>query len=461
MELVTLRDKVFLKKPQLTQLSPAAEKGEEEDLTLSSNTPAKRTDTKDTLRMKNQEFYVQKIERDIDFSLLHKAFKEKADTIANFVKENLKQMIVSLIESHTTQKRNLFEDKHVCDLKVRFFKGEIQVLVKSGIGKGGFKTVEKVTQLAGPYLPHQPGPIYVYAKVEERKALRQQLKNLEQEIAEAKVSKGTPGRASELQHKKTKLQAKIEHLQEDLLEEAAISKQFPSSDVIQMWVVTNQKDPSCIKGVMMELCEDGDLWDFVDHLTYPLSPPEIRKAIVLATHIAKALADMHTKGKGRCHLDVKSGNILLTARNGRIVPKLTDFGLSQYTGATLKHPCGTPAYIAPELYGSAQNAQPTMDTWSFGIVCIELFYGLSANLFLWDKEANSAAKDFFNRDRYPKNKALWERLGEKMKENLGQYPAIDDIIRHLLDVNPLTRWTAQEAAVAFRVLCGAQSKTHR
>jgi serine/threonine protein kinase len=413
----------------------------------------KRQEAEELLRLKNQEFYIQKIERDIDFNLVKMAFQKNAATIESFIKENLKKMISSLIISTATQKKSLFEEKHICDLKVRFFHGEVQVLVKSWLGRGGFKNIETVAQLAGPFLPHQPGPIYAYGKVEERKKLRQELKCIEQQISSAVESNSTLTKISELRQKKTKLQAKIEYIQHSLLEESSISKEFSHSDVIQMWTVTNQKDPTGIKGVMMKLCDRGDLFDFVNNSFFPLSPAEVQRNIGLAARIAQALADMHAQGRGRCHLDLKSGNILLTTdENGKIVPKLTDFGLTKYTGTFLKHVCGTPAYIAPELYDSPKNAHPSMDTWSLGIVCTELFYGLTANRFLWDKEANSVARDFFNHDRHSKNKALWERLGDEIKENLYRYPAIDEVIRHLLDINPITRWTAQKAAEAFQTI---------
>ena len=361
-------------------------------------------------------------------------------------------MVSSLCLSGKTQKKSLAEGRHICDLKVRFFHGEVQVLVKSRLGIGAFKTIEKVAHLAGPFLPHQPGPIYAYAKIIERKELRQELKKIEAELSEATASTATLTQIAELRQEKAELRAEIESVQNALHEEAAISKEFPNSDIVRMWTVTNQKDPSSIKGVMMELCDCGDISTFVDALSFPLSPDAMRRNVRLAFHIAKALADIHAQGRGRCHMDIKPGNILLKYENGKIVPKLTDFGLSKCTGAFLKQPCGTPAYIAPELYGNAKTAQPSMDAWSFGIICTELFYGLSANPFLQNDEVLSAAQDFFNHARYRRNKALWEHLGEEIKASVRQYPAIDTVIRHLLDLNPLTRWTAQKAADAFSQL---------
>ncbi len=359
-------------------------------------------------------------------------------------------MVSCLVLSGKTQKRSLIVGtEHVCDLKVRFFHGDVQVLVTSDLGKGGFKTVAKVTQLSGPSLPHQPGAIYAYAKISKRKQLREQLNNLELELSDAIESNAPLSHLSELRSKKTTLRAKIDAVQDDLLEEASISKQFPQSNIAQMWVVTSQKDPSDIKGIMMELCDKGDLWDFIHALSFPLSPTEVQRNIGLAASIAKALADMHAEGKERCHLDVKSGNILLSERSGTLVPKLTDFGLSKQTGSLLRHPRGTPAYMAPELYNAPQTALPSMDTWSLGVVCTELFYGQAANKFLWDKDVSAAVRDFFNSKQYSANKLLWERVGQEIKESLTKYPAIDEIIHHLLDLNPLTRWTAEKAAAAF------------
>jgi serine/threonine protein kinase len=398
------------------------------------------------LSQKNQEFQIQKIEKELNFSLLKKGSSKNAEKIEKFVRENFSIMVGTLISTGETQKKTLLDDKKICELKVRFYHGEVQVLVKSDLGSGAFKSVEKVVQLAGPHLPHQPGPIYAYAKIEERKKLRSELKGIDQQISEALISEATMSQVTELKQKRTELQERIERVQKKLLEEVAISKDFPDSDIVQMWAVTNQKDPTGIKGVMMELCDKGELWDYISALPYPLSESDIRQNITFASHIAQALTDMHTQGGGKCHLDVKSGNILLSSENDWLIPKLADFGLTKPTGGFLKSPCGTPAYMAPELFGNAKNAAPSMDAWSLGIICIELFYGLSANQFLWNKEVISAAHDFFNHSRHAQYKALWEHIGNDIKETLNRYPLIDEVIGHLLDTNPITRWTAQKAA---------------
>ncbi len=428
---------------------------QEENLPPRVSDEQTRTASAEQLRSRNKEFHIQKIEREIDLRLVKKAFKKNTDKIECFIKENLHDMVSRLALSGKSQTKSLVDERHICDLKVRFFQGEVQVLVKSWLGKGGFKNVEKVAHLAGPFLPHQPGAIYAYAKVERRKELRVELKKLELHLSEAIESNASLQHVSELREKRTLVRAKIESVQRSLLEETAISKECSNSHIVRMWAVSNQKDPTGIKGVMMELCEKGDLWDFVEEQSFPLSSNEIERTIELAASISQTLADIHAQGKGRCHLDMKCGNVLLTEENGKIIPKLTDFGLSKNIGAFLKHPCGTPAYMAPELYDSERNAQPSMDAWSLGIICTELFYGASANTFLFDEEALSAARDFFNHDRYPKNKLIWERIGAQITTRLNLCPAIDEVIRHLLDINPITRWTAQKAADIFNILSKA------
>jgi hypothetical protein len=84
------------------------------------------------------------------------------------------------------------------------------------------------------------------------------------------------------------------------------------------------------------------------------------------------------------HRDLKPGNILLAIKGGRIVPKITDFGLAKAlmvdeqdgrshtkTGTAL----GTPAYMAPEQIRDAKNVDKRADIFALGAVLYELVTG--------------------------------------------------------------------------------------
>lgn len=108
--------------------------------------------------------------------------------------------------------------------------------------------------------------------------------------------------------------------------------------------------------------------------------------------IAKGLNYLHTmKGKPLVHGDVKSANVLLDAQ---FEPKLGDFGLSRviqsstgipgersgrgvYTHLTVTSVHGTSVYLPPE-YLRQKILSPAVDTYSYGIVMLEMATGRRA-----------------------------------------------------------------------------------
>ena len=120
--------------------------------------------------------------------------------------------------------------------------------------------------------------------------------------------------------------------------------------------------------IAMEYVEGETLRDRVRK--GPLEPGE---AVGLIDQVASGLAEAH--GKGIIHRDVKSANIMVTAK-GRA--KVMDFGLAKLRGGSSltksQTTVGTVAYMSPEQARGEDLDQRT-DIWSLGVVLYELLVG--------------------------------------------------------------------------------------
>lgn len=99
----------------------------------------------------------------------------------------------------------------------------------------------------------------------------------------------------------------------------------------------------------------------------PFAP---REAVRAARAIAEALAEAHRHGI--IHADLKPENVIL-ARDGRL--RVVDFGLARSIGAgPAGQLCGTPAYMAPELW-RGEAPSPAIDVWALGLTVCEMLEG--------------------------------------------------------------------------------------
>ena len=128
---------------------------------------------------------------------------------------------------------------------------------------------------------------------------------------------------------------------------------------------------------VLELAMDGSLEKYVSRRGETLLQPA--EAACLVAQSLDGLAFFH--GRGFVHRDIKPENILLQERDGRIVPKLADFGLArsfEKHGGTVTRTgeaAGTFCYMPPEQLVSFKKCLPTVDIYAMGVA---LYYLLTA-----------------------------------------------------------------------------------
>lgn len=181
--------------------------------------------------------------------------------------------------------------------------------------------------------------------------------------------------------------------------------------------------------MVMELMQGGEIFDYVvDKGT--LSEEE---ASVLVRSLTSAVSHMHDMNV--IHRDLKPENLLLTNRNGgsNSQVKLIDFGLAKIVSDSTPASSflGTRGYLAPEML-QRHTYDKAVDIWALGVIVFVLLCGCLP----FDDDSSRIATDDDARRKFTLRFPRWAM-------NLSA-PA-KDLLQCLLDVNPRTRYTAQQA----------------
>jgi serine/threonine protein kinase/tetratricopeptide (TPR) repeat protein len=141
---------------------------------------------------------------------------------------------------------------------------------------------------------------------------------------------------------------------------------------------------------VMELVAGDPITAYCDK--HNLSIPERLDVFV---QVCRAVQHAHSKGV--IHRDIKPGNVLVAAEDGRPHVKVIDFGIAKATQHTLTEKTvftelrqfiGTPEYMSPEQADGSQSADTRTDVYSLGVLLYELLTGATP---FDPKELRSAA----------------------------------------------------------------------
>lgn len=161
------------------------------------------------------------------------------------------------------------------------------------------------------------------------------------------------------------------HLTEMDLKELRILRDLRHENIVRFIGVSVPDDPlknSVPIMIISEICPNGDLFDYIRNVP----SPGFKKICGLMRDISKGLDYLHSRDPTIIHRDLKSSNVLITARG---VAKLNDFGLARIKNSTrsmVKSLVGTVNWQAPELWVAHPRYNEKVDVYSAGLVLWEM-----------------------------------------------------------------------------------------
>ncbi|HSC89838.1 MAG TPA: protein kinase [Polyangiaceae bacterium] len=209
--------------------------------------------------------------------------------------------------------------------------------------------------------------------------------------------------------------------------------------------------------------DDGELYLVMEYLIgTPLStelakgPMPIHRAVDIIEQMGAALSRAHDLGV--VHRDLKSDNILLTARGGRQdFVKILDFGLAALAHDPRLAPkgavFGTPEYMSPEQ-ARGEQAGPQSDLYALGVLFFEMLTGqlpfrASDRDVLLEMQRTAVAPDpvTIRPDCHPEARKIVLRLLEKdaKKRYRDGHHLLEELKRFQRSLPNATSWEQKKA----------------
>ncbi|KAK2521878.1 Camk1g [Columba livia] len=177
--------------------------------------------------------------------------------------------------------------------------------------------------------------------------------------------------------------------------------------------------------LVMQLVSGGELFDrILERGVYTE-----KDASVVIHQVLTAVKYLHENGI--VHRDLKPENLLYLTPEENSKIMITDFGLSKMEqNGIMSTACGTPGYVAPEVLAQKPYSK-AVDCWSIGVITYILLCGYPPFYEETESKLFEKIKDGYFEFESP----FWDDISASAK----------DFISHLLDKNPSTRFTCEEA----------------
>jgi serine/threonine protein kinase len=155
-------------------------------------------------------------------------------------------------------------------------------------------------------------------------------------------------------------------------QEARLGAMLSHRSVVRIFDLVEEPDGTLL--LVMELLRGETLERYLK----AHAPLSTREAIAIALPVLSALAHAHDLGV--VHRDVTPSNIFLAVDpDGRVIPKLVDFGIAKLPASgvhTLEgRALGTPRYMAPEQIRAQGEIDGRTDLFSIGVILYEMLTG--------------------------------------------------------------------------------------
>ena len=204
-----------------------------------------------------------------------------------------------------------------------------------------------------------------------------------------------------------------------VLLEISILKNIRHKNIIKLYEVMETPQKLYL---IMEYCNGGELFNYIirkKHLSE-------KQSCKFFHEIIDALEYLHIQNI--VHRDIKPQNILLDISNNEITLKIIDFGISNIYSLDnlLESSCGTASYAPPEMHVGNKYFGLLTDIWSAGVVLYIMNFGYLP--FCEDDENKNINNIIYGKYEIPKEAS----------------PELNDLLKHLLDINPLTRYDFEQ-----------------